>query len=45
MPIRHAALLIVGHLYLNREAVSSATLSEIPLGVEALTAPYRAPSF
>lgn len=46
-PIRAAALLIIGHLYANREAVAGygAALQETPMGVEALLAPYRKPQF
>jgi uncharacterized phiE125 gp8 family phage protein len=39
-----AVLMLVGHYYLNREAVNSGTSAgavELPLGVEALVAPYR----
>ncbi|MFX7701355.1 head-tail connector protein, partial [Acinetobacter baumannii] len=42
-PIRHAVLLMVGHLYSNRDAVTTtaAQPAQLPLGVEALVAPYR----
>lgn len=41
-PIRAAILLIVGHLYENREAVIVGQApSELPMGVEALLYPYR----
>lgn len=47
-PIRAAMLLLVAHLYANREAVQVTTRSgapnagdEMPLGVEALLSPYR----
>ena len=46
-PIKHAILLMVGHLYANREAVivaanyQQASAIEIPLGVEALLDQYR----
>jgi uncharacterized phiE125 gp8 family phage protein len=45
-PIRQAALLMISHLYQNREAVSGfgAALQEVPLGVEALVGPFRAPN-
>lgn len=43
-PIRQAALLLIGHMYQNREAVAVAQLSEIPFGVRALVAPYMAPN-
>jgi len=44
-PIKAAMLLLVGHLYENREAVASGAgvaSAELPLGVRALLAPYRA---
>jgi uncharacterized phiE125 gp8 family phage protein len=37
-----AAKLLLGHLYVNREAVSADTMSEVPLGVQALIDTYRA---
>lgn len=40
-PLRTAILLLVGHWYANREAVTPATLTNIPLGVDALISPYR----
>lgn len=41
-PIRHAILLMVGHLYENRMAVTAAThIGAMPLGVDALLSPYR----
>lgn len=42
-PIRHAILLMVGHLYGSRDAVTTtaAQPARLPLGVEALLAPYR----
>lgn len=37
-----AVLLMLGHLYMNREAVGQAgAVSELPLGVDALCAPWR----
>ncbi|MFG1454569.1 head-tail connector protein [Xanthobacter sp. V2C-8] len=39
--IRHAILLLVGHWYNAREAASETALTELPLGVSALLAPYR----
>lgn len=40
--IKEAVLLLVGHFYGNREAVTVGTLaSELPLGVAALISPYR----
>ena len=40
-PIKAAILLLVGHLYHNREAVSSVDLTAVPMAVDALIAPYR----
>lgn len=42
-PIRHAILLMVGHLSGSRDAVTTtaAQPAELPLGVAALLAPYR----
>lgn len=34
--VRHAILLLVGHMYQNREAGTEKALSEIPFGVDAL---------
>jgi uncharacterized phiE125 gp8 family phage protein len=39
--IRAALLLMVGHLYENREAVANRQVLELPLGVETLLRPYR----
>lgn len=41
--IRHAVLLMVGHLYGNRDAVttSAAKPEQLPLGVDALLLPFR----
>lgn len=39
--IRAAILLMLGHLYWNREATTQGGLSEIPLGVAALLTPYQ----
>jgi len=36
-----AVLLMVAHLYHNREAVSDGAANEVPLGVKAFCAPYR----
>jgi len=42
MPIKQAMLLMVGHLYQNREAVQAeGDFYRLPLGVEALLSPYR----
>lgn len=40
-PIRQAILLLVGHLYENREASTAAPMTEVPMAVDALLAPYR----
>lgn len=40
--LRHAALLLIGNWYENREAVSvGSTVGEVPLGYEALIRPHR----
>jgi len=39
--IRAAMLLMLGHLYANRESVAAGTIVEVPLGVEALLRPLR----
>lgn len=40
-PLKVAILLLVGHWYQNREAVSPAGMASLPFAVEALIAPYR----
>lgn len=40
-PIRQALLLIIGHLYENREAVVEGNKIKIPMGAEYLLYPYR----
>lgn len=42
-PIKHAILLMVGHLFAHRDAVTATTAKpeQLPLGVEALLGPYR----
>ena len=40
-PLKVAILLLVGHWYQNREAVSAAGMAYLPFAVEALIAPYR----
>ncbi len=40
-PIKAAILLLVGHLFENRDAVSPDNLTTVPMAVDALTAPYR----
>jgi len=44
-PIKSAMLLIIGHLYENREELSNVKLEEMPLGSKALLNPYRVMSF
>jgi uncharacterized phiE125 gp8 family phage protein len=39
--MRAAMLLMVGHLYANREAVSDKAMTEVPFAVEALLRPLR----
>lgn len=36
-----AQLLLIGHFFANREAVSERSATEVPFAVEALCAPYR----
>lgn len=43
--IRHAMLLLIGHWYMNREAVMVGTPSVLPFGVELLLNPYKVWSF
>lgn len=41
-PLRHAIRMLVGHWFVNREAVAEgAAPGEVPLGFDALIAPYR----
>jgi len=39
--IDQAMLLLVGHWYANREAVTDSNMTEVPLGVHHLLQPYR----
>ena len=39
--LQAAVLLMLGHLYANREAVSERAGGEVPFGVEALCSPFR----
>jgi uncharacterized phiE125 gp8 family phage protein len=39
--IRAALLLMIGHLYKNREAITDAAMAELPMGVRALIDPFR----
>jgi uncharacterized phiE125 gp8 family phage protein len=41
MPIYQAMLLIIGHLYKNREEVDLNNLQNLPMGVTTLLQPYR----
>lgn len=41
MPFRQAILLLAGHWYANREAVSDQAMHEIPMGIKALLSQYR----
>lgn len=41
MPLKQAMLLVLGHLYENRENSVDVALQSIPLGAEALARPYR----
>lgn len=40
-PIKIAMLMLIGHWYNNREAVSEVSMAEVPFAVEALLFPYR----
>lgn len=40
-PIKHAILLLVAHLFENREAARDGAWSRLPFGVDALLSPYR----
>jgi uncharacterized phiE125 gp8 family phage protein len=40
-PIKQAMLLLIGHLYENREAAAATTIAEVPMGVRYLINPYR----
>ena len=40
-PLLEACLLLIGHLYENREATNAQPLAQIPLGIDALCSPYR----
>ena len=44
-PIKQAILLLVGHWYDHREAVSSDTKAPVPFAVDALVAPFRRSRF
>ena len=43
--VKHAILLLVGHFYANRESVSFASASVIPLAYEYLLQPYKSYAF
>ena len=40
-PIKSAILLLIGHLYENREDLTTVKMEEMPLGSKALLNPYR----
>lgn len=44
-PVKQAILLLVSHLYENREASTEAALKDIPFGVDALLKDYRQQGF
>lgn len=39
-PIKHAMLLLIGNFYANRESVSYASTTQLPLSYEYLLSPY-----
>lgn len=39
--VKHAALLMIGHWYENREAASEVKITDLPMAVDALLYPYR----
>jgi hypothetical protein len=39
--VKHAALLLIGHFYNNREAVGTEKLRALPMAVDMLIAPHR----
>jgi len=41
VPLQHAVLLIAGHWYNQREAVSGVQMAEVPYTLQALIKPYR----
>lgn len=41
VPIRHAMLLLVGNMYMNRESVSTVSMISIPHSYEYLLAMYK----
>lgn len=43
--VKHAILLLIGHLFANREASTEAALKDIPFGVDALLKDFRQRSF
>lgn len=40
-PVQHAALLLIGHWYANREDVAPGAMTELPRASRALLSPYR----
>lgn len=41
VPLQQAVLLVAGHWYNQREAVSGAQMAEVPYTLQALIKPYR----
>lgn len=41
LPLKHAMLLVLGHLYETREDTADVALISVPMGAEALARPYR----
>lgn len=41
LPLQQAQLLLIGHFYANREAVSFGSPQKLPLGFEYLLQPYK----
>lgn len=41
MPLLHAVLLIIGNFYANRESVSYANVSEVPMSAKYILTMYR----
>lgn len=42
--IKVGCLMLIGHLYANREAVADVQLYEVPFAISALWKPYREPA-
>lgn len=41
LPLTHAIMLLAGHWYNQREAVSAGQMAEVPYTLQALVKPYR----